>query len=92
VALLFVFTGSAVEELAVAVFVSVPAVRGVVTEIVTVIVVPLATDPNVQVTVEVPEQLPWLVEEETNVVPAGIVSTSWPAAAAANPKFWTLIV
>jgi hypothetical protein len=84
--------GSAVEELAVAVFVSVPAVRGVVTEIVTVIVVPLATDPNVQVTVEVPEQLPWLVEEETNVVPAGIVSTSWLAAAATNPKFWTLIV
>src|SRR5579859_3219306 len=87
VALLLLETGSAVVELTVAVFVSVPALVGVVTAIVTVIVLPLAIAPNVHVTVAAPEQDPWLVVEETNVVPAGIVSTSCPFAVFTSPRF-----
>ena len=58
VALLLLATGSAVVELTVAVFVRVPALVGVLTEMTTVIDAPLVIAPNVHVTVAVPEHDP----------------------------------
>ena len=58
VALLLPATGSAVVELTVAVLVSVPGLRGVLTLMMTVMVLPLVTAPNVQVTVVVPAHDP----------------------------------
>src|ERR1700676_181781 len=79
VALLLPATGSAVVEVIVGVFVSVVGVEGAVTVMVTVIVLPLAIAPNVHVTVAAPAHEPWVVDDETKVVPAGIVSGSVPS-------------
>ena len=95
-ALLFVETGSVVVELAVAVFVIVLDVTGVVTLIVIIALVPCAkviADANEHVTVVVPEHVqlagPLAV---TSVVPVGIVSASETFAALDWPKFCTKIV
>jgi hypothetical protein len=55
-------------------------------------VAPLFTAPKVQVTVDVPEQDPCVVEDETKVVPAGMVSTRLPSAVLIKPRLRTVIV
>jgi hypothetical protein len=92
VALLFPATGSVVVEVADGVFVRVVGVPGAVTVIVTVIVLRLVIAPRVHVTVLVPEHEPCVVEEETNVVPAGSTSVRVPFAVSTSPRFWTWIV
>ena len=74
------------------IIVSVPGLAGVATVIVTVMVAPLLTAPKMQVTVVVPAQDPCVVEEETKVVPAGMVSTSLPSTVLIRPRFLTVIV
>jgi hypothetical protein len=79
-------------ELTVAVLVSVPGDAGVVTAMVTTMVEPFVTAPNVQVTVVVPEHDPCVVDEDAKVVPAGMVSTSLPSTVSINPKFLIVMV
>ena len=64
----------------------------VVTRISTLAVPPLRIVPRLQVTVLVPEQLPWLGVAETSVTLAGSVSTTVVPVAAAGPLFVTTIV
>src|ERR1700742_3323404 len=71
VAELFGPTGSEVVDVSLTTFVSVVAVAGDVTLIVTVALVPLVIVPSEQVTVVVPLQLPCEGVAEINVVPAG---------------------
>ena len=92
VALLLAETGSMVEELTLAVLVKVVGVAGAVKVIATVIVLPRVITPSAQVTVEVPEQEPWVALAETKVAPAGIVSVNVPVVVLARPKFWTWMV
>src|ERR1700722_9469402 len=84
VAELFVATGSVVVDVSLTTFVSVVAVEGDVTLIVTVALVPFVIVPTVQVTVEVPLQLPCEDVAEINVVPAGSGSVSTTPAASTN--------
>jgi hypothetical protein len=85
--MLLVETGSVVVEVTLLVFMSVVGLAGVVTVIAIVMVVPLMTAPRVHVTVEVPEHEPWVVTEETNTVPAGMVSVTDPSTEFARPRF-----
>ena len=86
VALLFAETGSVVDVLTVLVFVSVVGVAGAVTVIATVIVVPRVIAPKVHVTLAVCVQEPCVVEAETNVVLAGMVSVNVPSAEFDKPR------
>ena len=79
-------TGSFVDEVTLLVLVRVVGLAGAVTVIAIVIVVPLVIAPRVQLTVAVPEHEPWVVAEETNVVPAGMVSVTDPSAVFDRPK------
>ena len=83
VALLLLATGSAVEELMLAVLVSGPGFEGVFTVMVIVAVAPCAIVPvSEQVTVAAPEQVqPAGALDDTNVVPAGMVSVRATVAA-----------
>jgi hypothetical protein len=74
VAVLFVKSGSSVNAVTVAVFVSVVDTFGAVTTISTVAVAPLGKIPRLHTTVLVPEQLPVLGVAETNVTSAGRTS------------------
>src|ERR1700722_4940211 len=86
VAELFVATGSVVVDVSLTTFVSVEAVAGEVTLIVTVAVVPFVIVPSAQVTVTVPLQVPCEGVAEINVVPAGRGSVSTTAAASTSPR------
>ncbi len=85
-ALLFAATGSVVDVLTVLVFIKVVGVAGAVTVIATVIVVPRVIAPNVHVTLAVCVQEPCVVDAETNVVPAGMVSVNDPSAEFDKPR------
>jgi hypothetical protein len=50
---------------------------------------PLASAPSMQVTVAVPEQLPAVVADDTNVARAGSGSVTVTAAAGLGPELWT---
>ena len=86
VTLLLAATGSVVVVVTLLVFVRVVGLAGAVTVIAIVIVVPLVMGPRVHVTVEVPEHEPWVVAEETNVVPGGMVSVTDPSAEFDKPR------
>ena len=53
---------------------------------------PVLTVPIAQLTVAVPEQVPCVVAEETNVRPAGSASETLTAAAGLGPLLWTVRV
>jgi len=91
VAELFPELGSAVEEDTDAVFASVPAALGRTT-IVTVAVAAFASVPRAQVTVVVPEQLPWLELVETKLAPPGSMSVTLTPAAGFGPVLETVKV
>ncbi len=84
--MLLVKTGSVVLEVTLLVLVRVVGLAGAVTVIAIVIVVPRMMAPRVHVTVEVPEHEPCVVVEETNVVPAGMVSVIVPSAEFDRPR------
>jgi len=84
--MLLVKTGSVVVEVTLLVLVRVVGLAGAVTVIAIVIVVPLMMAPRVHVTVEVPEHEPWVVAEETKVVPGGMVSVIDPSAVFDRPR------
>ena len=86
VTMLLAKTGSVVDEVTLLVLVRVVGLAGAVTVIVIMIVVPLAIGPRVHVTVEVPEHEPWVVAEETNVEPGGMVSVIEPSALFDRPR------
>ena len=89
--LLLVTSGSDTPLVTLAVLSRVPAAVGVMT-IVIVALPPLLIVPRAHVTVLVPLQLPWLVEEETKVTPPGNVSVTTTPVAASGPLFVTMIV
>src|SRR4051794_16514321 len=90
VELLFVVSVSLSVVVTLPVLLSAPAVVGLTT--IAMPGVPLgATVPREQMTVVVPEHVPWLVTAETNVTPAGSVSmTVTPAAGLIVLLFFTL--
>jgi hypothetical protein len=93
VALLLPGVGSAVAEVTVAVLLTVPvrfAARA--TSRSTLVVVPLAINPCVHVTVKDPVQIQPGEAVETNITPAGSTSVTVASAAADGPKFETEIV
>src|SRR4051794_24617765 len=67
-----------------------PAVATIVT--VTSFAAPALTVPRTQLTVLVPEQVPWVDDAETSVRPAGSGSDSDTAAAGLGPALWTASV
>src|SRR5206468_7567121 len=69
--------GSFLVPLTVAVFVRVAGVAGAREVMVTVALAARASVPSLQVTVLVPEHLPWLVVADRKVAWAGSLSTSW---------------
>ena len=86
---MFEETGSVVDDDAVAVFVTLgTAAWSVVATIVIVtsLAAPALTVPRSQLTVVVPEQVPCVVVEETNVTPAGSASETLTAAAGLGPS------
>lgn len=84
VALLFAVTGSDSNALTVAVLLLLPAVVPLTVKV-TVAEAPLFSVPSAQFTLEVPEQLPWLLLADTNTVPAGMVSINVTALAVWGP-------
>src|SRR5919198_2677182 len=85
-AVLLAVFGSVTELDTVAVFVRVPVWVGTTT-ISTVAVAPLPIVPRLQVTVAVPEQVPWLGVVELYVTFAGRVSVRVVFVAASGPRF-----
>ena len=84
-------SGSASDALTLAVSVICPEAVGV-TMTVTMALAPLANVPTEQLTGPVPLQEPCVVEEETNVTPAGSVSVTLTFVACAGPLFLTVIL
>jgi hypothetical protein len=85
--------GALLETLAVFVMTAPSAVAAAtVATNVTVADAPALIAPNVHVTVEVPEHVPWDGVEETNVVPEGSVSVMFAAVAWFGPRLFTVIV
>src|SRR5215212_5518847 len=93
-ALLVLFAGfdSLFAAVTVAVFVNVPCVLGSFTTSVIVACAAIFIAPRVQMTVDVPAQLPCVGVAETKLVPAGIVSVTTTFAAIVGPLFVTAIV
>lgn len=90
-ALLFAVFGSVSFAVTLAVLLNVPAAVGVTT-IVTVALAPLINVPRVHETVVVPVQLPCVVDDETNVAPAGNGSVITTLVAELGPLLVTVIV
>jgi len=86
VAELFSLLGSGAALVTVAVFVMVPGAV-VPATIMTVALAQPARVPRPQVTPDVPAQLPWLVDEDTNVRPPGSVSVTTAEGAGLGPLF-----
>ena len=76
IVVLLVVSGSLVKAVTVAVLVMVPVLFGAVTVMSIVAPAPPGKMPRLQTTGPVPEQLPWLGDAETNVVPAGSESVT----------------
>ena len=92
-AVLFVRFGSGVALDTVAVFVLGPTAElPVRATTVTTALLPELRLPRLQVTGPAPEQVPSLGIAESNVMPAGIASTSVTAVAVEGPRFVTVIV
>jgi hypothetical protein len=79
-----------VDEVAVAVFATLPVCRGV-TVSVTVGVEPDGRSPSAQVTVRVPEHLPWVAVADTNASWPASASLTVTAFAVDGPRFSTAI-
>src|SRR6266542_2840242 len=84
--------GSALLPLTVAVFVSVAGVAGARAFSVTVAFAPLANEPSLQVTVVVPEHLPWLAAAEMKAAWLGRASTSITPGVEDGPLLLTVTV
>src|SRR5437867_12376257 len=91
VAALFAVLGSGAALVTVAVFVMTPEAAAPAM-IVTVALAQLATVPRSQVTLDVPAQVPWLVDDDTNVRPPGRTSVTMVEGAGLGPLFVTIIV
>jgi len=92
VAVLLAGFGSLTADDTVAVFDNIPGVADAVITSAMVAVPPFARVPRLQVTVLVPVQEPWLGVLETNVDPAGSVSTTVTPVAVKGPLLVTVIV
>ena len=87
---LFVETGSVTLLATVAVLTTVPAVMGL-TNIATWVLAELARVPRAQVTVVVPEQVPWLATVLNKATPAGNTSMRVTPVATEGPLLVTVI-
>ena len=92
VAVLFAGFGSLTADETVAVFVTIPGVVDVFTTSAMVAAPPFARVPRLLVTGPVPEQEPWLGVLETNVDPAGSVSTTVTPVAVDGPLLVTVML
>src|SRR5262249_9048736 len=90
-ALLLAVFGSKVVAVTDAVLLSPDVVVGVST-IVTVASAPFASPPSAHTTIVVPEQVPWLADDDTNDVNGGSESVTETPAAASGPLLCTVRV